>query len=207
MTWPSAPKDGDIEQTTEPAFGERALAIEGQVELPAGFGLPENAQPPVPPAIATAAAILRVAGIAYTIFPNGVLLALAISRGIDGSTLFLLILALLPAMFLRCEASDLMHRVPSARRRAGITLLWVSGIELLLLGVAIRMFNAFLAGTRFNWRHLATTGDRVSPIIPMSVFLLVIIMLVMWMRSLLVQPDPDPEPAPPTPPADAPPAE
>ncbi len=195
MTWSQKPKD-DIEQTAaEPAFGERTLEVEGQVELPAGFGAPEVELPPVSAPIATAAAILRVTGIAFTIFPNGVLLALAISRGIDGSTLFLLILALLPAMFLRCEASDLLHRVPTARRRAGITLLWVSAIELALLALAVRMFNAFLSGQRFTVQGLTNTTDRISPVIPLGFFLLIIVVLALWVRNLLAQPDPVPAPA------------
>lgn len=168
---------------------ERQPEVEGQIEMPAIFNEPGEAPPPPPRPLAVAASILRLTGIGYTIFPNGILFAMAISHGIDGSTLFLLILALLPAMFLRCEATDLLHLVLSARKRAPITLLWVSLIELGLLWVAVRAFNAFLAQRPFTVQGLSATADRISPILPLGIFALIAGMLVYALHRQLTHPD------------------
>ncbi len=166
---------------------EHERQIEGEVELPAIFA---GAEPrtPVSPSLRKAAMVLSVAGIVYTIFPNGMLLGFALWQSFDGFKLFLVILALLPAIFLRVDASDILHHVASARKRAPFTLLWVSLLEMIVLWVGVRVFNSFLAQQPFTLHNL-NTADRIPTYIPLGVFALVAGILVAVVHNLLTTVD------------------
>jgi hypothetical protein len=167
---------------------ERQPGVEGEMELPAIFGETEQ-RAPLPRPIATAAAILGVTGIAFTIFPNGMLLGFALWQSFDGFKLFLIILALLPAMFLRCEASDLLHRIPSARRRAPITMLWITLLELGVLWIGVRVFNGYLTHQPFTIEGFTTATERIPAYIPLGIFAAITGVLIIAVYRLLNAPE------------------
>ncbi|OPZ84640.1 MAG: hypothetical protein BWY76_01758 [bacterium ADurb.Bin429] len=168
---------------------EHERQVEGQVELPAIFAGPEP-RAPVSPSLRKAATVLSVTGIIYTIFPNGMLLGFALWQSFDGFKLFLVIFALLPAILLRIDASDILHHVASARKRAPFTLLWVSLLEIIVLWLGVRVFNSFLAQTTFSLTEgFASSADRIPTYIPLGVFAAVAGTLVAIVYNLVTEAD------------------